>query len=664
MTGETSTEQHSLPSEIRDFIVAFMRCLKTARLYASDHALFKQHSRHLFETVSRVTAAHDVLFLGFAKGALFLDGEFYRSTEVHLENFLQLFHLLGISHLLLDKDIHAEEVDCLLSFLAGARQGQGGDLVEALSRENIHRVKLGLLDYSVFGNVQSVTAQLAHTHADELIWRQLILYPAGVGILKLNSEQVRELQHICENVEELKKLVHEMDTNLSAAQQQGRGAPKGGLLANFIQNLAATLGRIAPGQRSTFARNVSAVLDSVEPGLKVQILGAAVPAAGGGAHDDVISEVFTALPDEELAHLLAGALEQEGAESPYFLNLLGRALRKYKDPALLLTIVRTEMHRSTPQGSSRRLERWHHLEQLVVRRQHAQELDEEYRREIEALNTSLFMQVPMVEEKEMEHLFQTMAPASLQIGRCQLVLDLVGQQHSPWGEALLGPLLQSLGPPLGEICGRKDFESLGALLRQAYLALAGHPQEAAAREVMESLLTAEQLRELLEGLLANCRSYGPNETASVNAVCQLFPEKAGAFLLDLLEQEKGEGTERTEWLLATLGGLGDRLTRPLSRKWHSAPDHALPQFLELVPLSGDQRLVPLVEKLLDHGAQHIRLHAVGVLGRLQASRAVPRLSEILAKKSWLKSKKEKELQLAAARALAQIRTEEAVSALQ
>ena len=92
-------------------------------------------------------------------------------------------------------------------------------------------------------------------------------------------------------------------------------------------------------------------------------------------------------------------------------------------------------------------------------------------------------------------------------------------------------------------------------------------------------------------------------------------------------------------------------------------EHALPKLLELATLSKDPHIASSVEPLMDHKNHDIRIMAVSTLGKLQAEKSVPILAQIMKQKSVMKSKKIKSLQLAAARALAEIATDGARSIL-
>jgi HEAT repeat protein len=115
--------------------------------------------------------------------------------------------------------------------------------------------------------------------------------------------------------------------------------------------------------------------------------------------------------------------------------------------------------------------------------------------------------------------------------------------------------------------------------------------------------------------------------------------------------------------MTTLAGLGAHLTRPLNRKLQTAADAALPRLLALVPACKDQRLSHGLGKLMDHRNQDIRLQVVKTIGRLQAERLVPRLAEVVLKRSWLAAKKEKDLRVAAVQALAEMDSDAAKKVL-
>ena len=665
MPTANPSEQPALPASIIDFIVAFMRTLNTARLYdASNYGAFHKHTQQLYAKLREATADRDFLFLGCAKDTFFLEGNFYQATDVNLRKFLKFFHSLRISNMLLEKEIPAEELESFIGLLAGAQQGQGEEVSSALSRENIRRVRLGLLDYSIFSTAQAIASQITQTSGDEAIWRQLILQPAGAGTFNLSPEQTKQLTRLSENAEELKKLLLQMDTDMAEKQEGISVSQRGVLLANFIQNLGNILTDIAPIKRKLFARQVGTVLDSLEPQLKREILGAVAPDDIREGESDVVHDIIQAMPGNQLVYLLGDALRETGAKSGCFSNLFNRALAKYKELGRLLTLIQQQMHQATQEGESRNLSHWQHLEQLLIQHQETEEFNVQYHKEIEALATSLNMKVPVGEEEEMGRLLKALTPESLGPARAQLIIDLIGQPHSTRAEAILPSLLEGLRETLGPLFTQSNFLAVGNLLRKAFLALSNYPQEASVRKIIDSLLNTEEIRALLEDLLKRCRTYKPKETAVIDAMCQLFPEKAGGYLLDVLIELKDDDSPQGHWLSTTLGTLGPGLTGILSRKLQGAPDRALPQLLTVATMSADRNLATAVGQYLDHRDHEIRMHVITALGALRAERLVPRLAEIILQKSWVKTKKMKSLQTAAAHSLAQIGTDEAREVLQ
>ena len=665
MPTANSSEQDVLPKSIIDFIVAFMRALNTARLYASGHALFKQHTRQLYTKLNDVTADRDFLFLGCARNAFFVEGIFYQATDLNLQKFLEFFHSLRISNMLVEKEITAEELRSFIEILAGAQQGQGEEVSLALPRENIRRVKLGLLDYSVFSTVQTVASQITQTSGDEAIWRQLIIQPAGAGGFNISPEQIKELTHLSDDAEELKKLLLQMDADMAEKQEGATVTQRGALLGNFIQNLGDILSGTAPTKTKQFALQVRTVLDSLEPQLKREILGAVAPDVMREEERDVIRDILQAMPDSQLVYLLGEALKETGARSRCFSNLFDRALAKYKEPGQLLSLVQGEMDRATQEGESRNLSQWKHLEQLLIQHQETEKFNVRYHKEIEALATTLNMKVPMGEEEEMARLLTSLTPESLKPARAQMIIDLISQPRSAQAEAMLPSLLEGLGEILGPLFNQGNFVAVGNLLRKVFLALSNDTHEAPVAKTIDSLFNAEDIRVLLENLLERCRTYKANETATIDAICQLFPEKAGGFLLDVLVDLKDDDSPQARWLSTTLGTLGPGLTRVLTRKLQATPpDHALPQLLTVAGMSSDRSLATAVGQYLDHRDHEIRMQVLSILGVLQAEQLVPRLGEVLLQKSWIKTKKTKSVQMAAAHALAQIGTDEARDVLQ
>ena len=663
MTTDKPPEYEPPPKVILDFVTAMMRALNTARLYATDHELFKKNIDEVHDALKTALANGGSLFLGCAKDTLFLDGTFYQAEDTHFQKFLQFFHALRISHVLFDKGITAQELESFLGILAGAQQGQHDDVSDTLNRENIQQVKLGFLDYSVFSTIQMAAAQMAQSSDEEAIWGLLILQPEAAGAVNMDPETVERIRRLSEDPEELKRLILQMDTDMKEGKDTASHTQRGSLLGNFIQNLGDTLAGIAPDKRDQFVLQVGDILDSVEPKLKIQILGSVPPNQMAEKGDGFLQEIFQAIPDEQLVHLLADSLKDSGANSQCFNNLFRRTLAKFSDPGLLLPSIRDEMYKATMEFQPGRLGHWQHLEELFLQQQESEQLNAQYRREIESLATSLQMKAPMVEEEEMARLIRTLAAEPLMVAKARLIIELLRHPHPTQADAFVPLFLEALGDIVRHLLRHEQFKAAGTILRAVFMILTDLPDEALARKTMNAQLSTEEVGELLKNLMKDCKTYDAKETAPIDAICQLFPEKTGGFLTDLLLDLEGDESPQARWLSTTLASLGPRLSRILSHRIQDAPARTLSRLLNLVAFSADKQLGSAVEPLLEHQSQEIRIKAAKTLGRLKADRSVPHLEQILFQKGLLKSKKMKAFQIAVAKALAEIGTASAKDAL-
>jgi hypothetical protein len=664
MPTAASSEQAPVPGSVSEFTIAFMRAINTTRLYSSGHEILNKHIVELQGKFKGALGDLDFLFLGCAKDVLYSEGTFYKAKEPHIQKFLTFFHFLKISQILLEKELTAEELGSFVELLAGARQGQGDEVLSALTREDIGHVRIGLLDYTVFSAVQTAAAQITAVSDEARVWRQLILQPAGAGTPRLDQEQTNKLASVCEDVEELKKLLSQIDSEMKDENKEISVTHRGTLLGNFIQNIGDLLSEMAPIKRKLFSKQVATVLDSFEPGLRVEILGSIAPEDVRDPDNDVIHEMIEAFPDTQLIHLLGDAIKASGVKSRSFHNLFTRALAKYREPSVLLTLIQQEMNRATEEGGSEHLANWQQLEQLLIQKQESEEVNKQYHQAIEALATSIQMELPVKEDEEMAHLLKTLTPEELKPAKAKLIVDLIGQAQVAHSKAFLSSLLESLGEILRYYFTEGDYQTVGNTLRAVYLAHGDHPQEELVRTTMNSVFTVEQIRELLQQLLGKCRTYEPRETSVVDAICQLYQDKAGSLLVDLLGEAKDDDSLQIKWISTTLATLGPGLGGLLSRKLKGAPERMLPKLLTLVAISKEDKLAPFVENLLDHKDGDIRLKAIATIGHLHAERMVPRLTEIALRKALLKTKKLKKQKIAAVKALAEIGTDEARGALQ
>jgi hypothetical protein len=571
---------------------------------------------------------------------------------------------MGISHLLLEKEVTTDELEAFIALLAGAGQGQGHEVGTGLPQENIRRISIGLLDYTVFSTVRSVAADLAGSSEDEAIWRQLIVQPAASASFNLTPEKIEQLRGLAHNPGELKKLLVQLDDNMKENQEGVSIMHRGIVLGNLIQNLGATFSLVDTGGREDLLGRLEGVLDALEPGLKAQIIGSVALDPLLERDTGVIQEIFQGMEDRQVIHLLHDALGRTGPRSPCFNNLFDRALARYRDAGLILNLIREEMNRATRERLPEALKHWQYLEQLLIQEKEAEQLNRQYLQEIKALATSIQMETPMVEDEEMDRLLRTLQPRSLMVPKGYLIVELMGRLPEEKSEAFVPSLLEGLGKTLSFLFQQKQHQTVGNLLRDAFLALTDFPGDALIRQTMNGLFNREEIAELLQSLLEKCRTYEPKETTAADAVCQLFPEKAGDFLIELMLEPEEDESPRGRWLTTTLAGLGPRLTRSLIRRLQEAPDGDLPRLIDVAVFIGDSQAVLPVEKLLDHKNHEIQIKAIGAIGRLHAEGAVPRLAEILKRKALIKKKKLKALQEAAAKALARIDSEASRKALE
>jgi HEAT repeat protein len=663
MTTDKPPERETPPKEILDFVATLMRSLNTARLYATDHELFRKNIEEAHTALANTLVNSGSLFLGCAKDTLFFEGTFYQTEDTQFQKFLECFHTLRISHVLFDKGITSQELESFVALLAGARPGQGDEISETLARENIQHVKLGFLDYSVFSTIQMAATQLAQSGDEESIWRLLILQPEAAGAVDLDQETVDRLRRLSEDGEELNRLILQMDSDMKEGKETASPSQRGMLLGNFIQNLGDTLAGIAPEKRDHFALHVGNILESLEPSLKIQILGSVPPNDTEDKQGDFLQEIFQDISDSELVHLLADTLKESGANSQCFHNLFQRTLARYGEPGLFLPMIRQEMYQATMEYQPGRLSHWQHLEELFLQQQESEQLNAQYQKEIESLAASLQIKAPMGEDEEMARLLRTLTPELLIAAKARLIIDLLRHPHSPQGEAFVPHLLESLGDIMRNLLSQERFKAVGTLLRAVSTILPNLPDEASARKTLNAQLSAEEVGELIKNLLKNCSTYESKETAAIDAISQVFPEKTTGFLVDRYLDMETDESPQARWLSTALASLGPRLSRLLSQRLQDAPARVLPKLLDLVAFSSDKQLGTAVETLLDHQNQELRIKAISTLGHLRADRSVPRLEQILFQKGLLRSKKTKAFQMAAAEAMARIGTKEARKAL-
>jgi hypothetical protein len=226
-------------------------------------------------------------------------------------------------------------------------------------------------------------------------------------------------------------------------------------------------------------------------------------------------------------------------------------------------------------------------------------------------------------------------------------------------DLFLLPLLASLGDTVQGLLSQQRPRLVGNLLRQVFLSISRFPKEKVAREVIYSWLRAEEVRGVLKSLMEKCRTYSSQETAALTALCQLYPEKAGAYLVELFLTLDDRDSAPYQWTLTALASIAPRLTKIFEQQFQKISEASLPNLVELVGLIMDEQMAPAVEELLAHKDYAIRAMAVRTLGHLRSKSSAAPLGAILFERSWVMGKKMKSLQMDAARALAEIATVEA-----
>ena len=661
MSEQKMSPSRPLPGRVQDFMAALMQALKAGRLYSTNHNLFKQNVKRLHDQFHEAREDGDFFFVGFAKDSLLLEDDFFQVTDLHGRELLNVFHSLGISHLMIRREVAIQELESFVETLAGAKPGQGQEVLTALHRENIKNIDLGILDYSVFSGVESAVAHLTEGREQASIWRRLILRPSGVGAPDLNPEHLEEILRLSGDLESLKKALADLDKDLKSQVQGISPAQRGQIIGNFLQNISKALAGINVERRARFSENVVLLLASIRPDVRIRILGSAPPDRGDEKDGGVIQDFITRMQEEDLVYLLVDALGELGPQSPFFFNLFRRALARFRGTAHLLDLVRAEMNRATQERRRGSLNVWQHLEQLLVHHQESEDFNAQYRKAIEDLATSLKIHKPMVEEEEMARLVRSLAPDSLKLFKARMIIDIL--QETQRGDPLILALLQSMGETVQHFLHQGRPRLTGNVLRQVFLSLGQLPRKDILAEEVNAWLRTEDVHSLLKSLFEKCRTYEPREMSAISSICQLYPDKAGGYLMDRYLQIEDKEDPLAEWLMTTLASIATYLTKVLSSRLATAPDAALPRLIDLADLFVDQQMAPALESLLAHKDHDIRSQIVRTLGHLKSPSSVQPLAQMVLGKSWFTGKRTKSIQREALQALDEIHTTEAMEVL-
>lgn len=659
LPGSTQSEG-TLPTAVNDFILALIRAINTGRLYAAGHELFAKHVQQLNARLRKGMTDRDSLFIGLARDTIFFQGSFYKLNDPNVKKFLAFFHFLGISYLLVGKRISDKELESFVGILAGAKKGQGKDVVVALARESVKNARVGLLDYAIFSSIQAIASRLTQEREDEALWRQLILQPAGAGSLGLSEEQTQRLVQTCGDPKALKEMFLQLDEGLAGIGPNHRGM----LFNNFIQNMGNILSRIDTARRKSFAVTIREILGSLGSRLKIEILGSSDPDDFLERESDIVGEILDGLTEDQLLGLLREAIKETGIRSAPFNNLFKCAISRYRDPGLLLDSVRAKIKLATQERTSQDLlTTWQHLEQLLVRQQEISEFHARYREQIEGLAASVSIKGLTVEYQEIRRLLTTLSVDSLRKAKASLIIDLIGQSQGGQNKGLVLSLLERLGELLVQFLNGKEYMTAGDLVRNVYLAMGDYPEGHPVGEKMKSLLSGQEVESLFTGLMAQCNTFSSRETAALDALCRLFPLKVGDLLIDSFLGLGDDQDNQAQWLRTSLASLGSHVSKTLIRKFQKAQDHEILRLLDIAALLGERDIAQEVIGFLEHPKHEIRLKAIKVMGILRAEKAVPVLAEIVSQRSWLRTKKKKSLQVASANALAGIGTKSAKEVL-
>lgn len=652
--------QDALPGTVNDFVLALMRAINTGRLYAPGHDLLARHIKLLNGALQKAMTGRDSLFVGLGRDAIFFEGSFYKAKDPSLRKFLTFFHFLGISYLLIGKRISSEELEAFVTILAGAKKGEGRDVVVALGRENVKNARIGLLDYAVFSTLQEMASRMIQEKEDEALWLQLILQPAGSGSFDLSEEQTQWLILLCHDPKGLREMFLKLDQDLEGISLNQRGI----LFNNFIHNVGNILSRVDTAKRKSFAVTMVGILDSLGSRLKVQILGSTDPDDFLDRESDIVGEVLDELKDDQFLEVLQEAVREVGIRSAAFNNLFKSAISRYRDPDLLLESVRAKIRLAAEQRASQDLAYWQNLEQVLVRHKETAEFHARYRDQIEGLAASISIKGLTVEDQEIDRLLRTLGRDSLRRSKAGLIIDLISQGHEGLAKDLLPPLLDRLGELLGQLLGEKEYGVAGDLVKDVYLALGDYPEGHPVREKIDSLLSSEDVKPLFHGLLDQCNTYDAKQTGALDALCHLFPLKAGDLLTDLFLGLDDDQGDQARWIRTSLTRLGPQLGKQLIHRFEEARDQDIPRLLDIAILCGSRNMVAEVIGFLQHPAHDVRLKAIEAAGALRAEEAVPLLKETALHKSFLRTKKQKSLQAASVNALAGIGTESARKVLE
>jgi hypothetical protein len=619
-----STAEQAYVAEIEGLLRDLTACLKIMTLYPDSHPAVGPAAERAFSALHAVLTARGPLHLGVSEDEIVFYGE--DDTEYRSPGDLaKRLHGLEILTVQFEPDLTQEETGAFIRLLSKPPQRTEAEIPfdRYLAEAQISHITVRLVDYRKI--LRHDGSNVSDAQAGDF-WNALI-QKARKG----SNNAILQLADSLKDMAQFKPLHSELQNNLKAVSGGMATADHAKIFSELHQTIYKSL---SEKEQEKFASNLAVIALTAEEDDAETL--------------EALSLSFLEHPDKMLLQILTSAIVKNGKVdnriAAIFQELLQEAPRAESLAKSAQYYSQAQSFQSVPP------EVWNQVRELILAGCEAQFMSDDYHQVLDGLSRYNLDDLGKALDRDyLDQVQAAMDPAGLHLARRNLLPDMVVLEDRT---DAYEPRVKELAATFMDHARRGELATIYEQLKRIFLA--GIPISPEKQNSIDSILFSTGEDSWAGFLLQASASMLPKELALLKEIVAFNKRGlADRMINDLADEPSLSGRRRISSLLVRLGkdAVPSLVSALQDQRWYVVRNVVM-----ILGKIGDPSCTDGLAPVLGHGHVQVKREVLNSLSVLGGDSCVVAIRLVLLNRT---GQAERELQLAAARALHRINTPKA-----
>lgn len=619
---ETDTEKKTdqIPLEtiklLEEVVKKLNLSMRNITLYPSNHPTILPSMNSLRVSIDCLLETKDSFTLGISKDKILIDGKSsFKNSEI-LSNFAQDLHKLRIATITFHKGLETEEIRNFIEIITtDPKLFSEGSVVKTISESKISHISATEIDYQkILRPGEDISEEKSEEEREEEIWKSLINNLTD-EVSEFSEKESNLLFKIVENPEKINNLIEKVIGSSEGTKEEKTSfvSSQAKMALRIMQKLGNNPAFTSAENQSTLKENLAKVYSDFPPELRFMIAETKLPLARGEV--DIIESISPELSSSTISEIVAVALADRGMSTKKIAKVFSRLSPNTSERGQILPMIKQKLRKTEIGGQGYSLEVWQSIEKIFLEKSEEDFMSPMYQETLDDLSSEEPSTKEIAEPEELKIYLKSIKEEKIHERTIAVLLNLLELETNleEYRE-----LAVNIKEKTKDLLFSKQYESVEQILDMfsKHISPDGNrpvEQQDCAKEIMESLVDAEMIKNLINSL------YDPNKQKAATTTLLQIGKKAVEPLIETLIQEEERLKRRI--IVNTLISIGGFATSELVKKLSDGRWYVIRNMLTILAEIKDKTTVTHISSVITHTELRVRKEAVRALTKIGGPQA-------------------------------------------